>query len=194
MYSGSLQTSGPDLGGSGYHGNNSTILVSDTLMADSNGTIRVDLSVSSGGGLHEGRRICLSGGLIGECSPQNGEQVAWRYAYGSSYKFIKYSESQLKQSLAKQSVSGTIDGEILAGTQPEYLKVEAINGLPSVKQLEHAVISSSPSSNYGCTVDFRFRTTGLQNRAGPVGQGLCKAQVVAKIEERRSTGPYQYLF
>ncbi len=48
-YSGDLQTSGTDLGGSGYHGNNSTILVSDTLYPDTDGQIDLTVSVASGG-------------------------------------------------------------------------------------------------------------------------------------------------
>ncbi|MEO1414669.1 MAG: GDSL-type esterase/lipase family protein [Bacteroidota bacterium] len=48
-YNGTLQTSGVDLGGPGYNGNNSTILVSDTVFADGNGEISLTLEVVQGG-------------------------------------------------------------------------------------------------------------------------------------------------
>ncbi len=44
-----LQTSGTDLGGVGYNGNNSTVAVSDTVQPDANGEIQVSVSVVSGG-------------------------------------------------------------------------------------------------------------------------------------------------
>ena len=47
--SGLLQTSGVDLGGVGYNGNNSSFYVSDTLHADANGKITMQLSVVNGG-------------------------------------------------------------------------------------------------------------------------------------------------
>ncbi len=48
-FTGNLQTSGTDLGGSGYNGNNSTVLVSDTLFADTNGELTLDVAVVEGG-------------------------------------------------------------------------------------------------------------------------------------------------
>jgi lysophospholipase L1-like esterase len=48
-YQGTLQTSGSDLGGVGYHGNNSTILVSDTIFANAQGEISLALEVVQGG-------------------------------------------------------------------------------------------------------------------------------------------------
>ncbi|HEY8400867.1 MAG TPA: PKD-like domain-containing protein [Cytophagaceae bacterium] len=38
-----LQTSGVNLGGAGYHGNTSTVLISDTLVANANGEISLDI-------------------------------------------------------------------------------------------------------------------------------------------------------
>lgn len=49
LYSGTLQTSGADLGGPGYDGNNSTVLVTDTLYPQADGTIDLSVSVSQGG-------------------------------------------------------------------------------------------------------------------------------------------------
>lgn len=45
----SLQTSGTDIGGAGFHGNNSTILVSDTIQPDSTGMINLQVDVVEGG-------------------------------------------------------------------------------------------------------------------------------------------------
>ncbi|MCF8260651.1 MAG: T9SS type A sorting domain-containing protein [Melioribacteraceae bacterium] len=44
-----LQTSGVDLGGTGYDGNNTNTAVSDTLLPDENGNISLSVSVISGG-------------------------------------------------------------------------------------------------------------------------------------------------
>jgi len=46
--SGVLQTSGINLGGTGYNGNNSTILMTDTIMPDSNGQINISLAKTEG--------------------------------------------------------------------------------------------------------------------------------------------------
>ena len=48
-FSGDLQTSGTDLGGTGYNGNNSSVITTDTMHADSNGMITIDVSVTQGG-------------------------------------------------------------------------------------------------------------------------------------------------
>ena len=48
-YVDSLQTSGADLGGIGYNGNNSTILVTDTLYPNAQGIITLDIAVAEGG-------------------------------------------------------------------------------------------------------------------------------------------------
>lgn len=48
-FSGDLQTSGTDLGGTGYNGNNSSVITTDTMHADSNGIITIDVSVTQGG-------------------------------------------------------------------------------------------------------------------------------------------------
>jgi lysophospholipase L1-like esterase len=45
----SLQTSGTDLGGPGYNGNNRTVVVTDTLMPDAQGTISITVNVGEGG-------------------------------------------------------------------------------------------------------------------------------------------------
>jgi len=44
-----LQTSGTDIGGTGYNGNNSTILVSEVVRPDAEGNIQIALSVGAGG-------------------------------------------------------------------------------------------------------------------------------------------------
>lgn len=49
VYVDSLQSSGLDLGGTGYNGNNSTILKTDTLTPDENGIIYVKTEVAIGG-------------------------------------------------------------------------------------------------------------------------------------------------
>jgi lysophospholipase L1-like esterase len=48
FYNGSLQTSGTDLGGTGYHGNTKTILTSDIIMPDDNGHINLTLTRTEG--------------------------------------------------------------------------------------------------------------------------------------------------
>ena len=48
-FSGDLQTSGIDLGGTGYNGNNSSVITTDTMKANSNGMITIDISVTQGG-------------------------------------------------------------------------------------------------------------------------------------------------
>jgi lysophospholipase L1-like esterase len=47
-YSATLQTSGPNLGGTGYNGNNSTILTTGTIMPDAKGQIAVTLTRAAG--------------------------------------------------------------------------------------------------------------------------------------------------
>ncbi|MFA9391576.1 MAG: GDSL-type esterase/lipase family protein [Prolixibacteraceae bacterium] len=49
LFTNSLQTSGFELGGAGYHGNNSLLLISDTLKADKAGKIKLELAVVEGG-------------------------------------------------------------------------------------------------------------------------------------------------
>ncbi|MCF6404507.1 RICIN domain-containing protein [Chitinophaga filiformis] len=48
FYDGKLQTSGTDLGGTGYHGNTKTILSSDIIMPDDNGHINLTVTRSEG--------------------------------------------------------------------------------------------------------------------------------------------------
>jgi len=48
FYNGTLQTSGTDLGGAGYHGNTKTILTSDIMMPDDNGHIALTVTRSEG--------------------------------------------------------------------------------------------------------------------------------------------------
>jgi len=48
-YTGTLQTSGSGIGDGGYDGNNNTILVSDTIIADASGEIAFSLGVNTGG-------------------------------------------------------------------------------------------------------------------------------------------------
>jgi lysophospholipase L1-like esterase len=48
FYNGTLQTSGTDLGGPGYHGNTKTILTSDIIMPDDNGHINLTVSKAEG--------------------------------------------------------------------------------------------------------------------------------------------------
>lgn len=44
-----LQTSGTDIGGAGYHGNNSTVVVSDEITPDANGEINITIKAKEGG-------------------------------------------------------------------------------------------------------------------------------------------------
>ncbi|MEO9475107.1 MAG: T9SS type A sorting domain-containing protein [Cyclobacteriaceae bacterium] len=83
-----LQTSGTDLGGSGYHGNNSTIIVTDTIYPDSNGDIVYGLTVAEGGfayigGLKISEYIPLSN-LREICYNPNDQLIA---VMGSSVPF-----------------------------------------------------------------------------------------------------------
>lgn len=48
FYNGVLQTSGTDLGGTGYHGNTKTILTSDIIMPDDNGHINLTVNRTEG--------------------------------------------------------------------------------------------------------------------------------------------------
>lgn len=48
FYNGTLQTSGTDLGGTGYHGNTKTILTSDIIMPDDNGHINLTVTKTEG--------------------------------------------------------------------------------------------------------------------------------------------------
>jgi len=48
FYNGTLQTSGTDLGGTGYNGNTKTILTTDIIMPDDNGHINLTLSKTEG--------------------------------------------------------------------------------------------------------------------------------------------------
>lgn len=48
FYNGTLQTSGTDIGGTGYHGNNRTILTSDIIMPDDNGHINLTVTKTEG--------------------------------------------------------------------------------------------------------------------------------------------------
>jgi lysophospholipase L1-like esterase len=48
FYSGNLQTSGTDLGGTGYYGNTRTILTSDIIMPDDNGHINLTVTKTEG--------------------------------------------------------------------------------------------------------------------------------------------------
>lgn len=146
-FSGSLQTSGADLGGTGYNGNNRTVLKTDTLYADANGKLTVDVSVNQGSFAYIGWMKVTELTIPAERTV-SGAHVAWRYAYGNQHKFVSLSGAPVKQSIDKISVSGTIGGILTMGTEPAYLQISANNGSPSVKQLEHAVISQNPSSNF----------------------------------------------
>ncbi|QHS63397.1 RICIN domain-containing protein [Chitinophaga agri] len=48
FYNGTLQTSGTDLGGTGYHGNTKTVLTTDIIMPDDNGHINLTVTKTEG--------------------------------------------------------------------------------------------------------------------------------------------------
>ncbi len=87
QYSGALQTSGTNLGGTGYNGNNSTVLVTKTIMPSSNGEITIVISKTAGAFAYLGalKMEEVNGVVVSPfCASKDPYKIAWM---GSSVSF-----------------------------------------------------------------------------------------------------------
>ena len=84
----SLQTSGVDLGGAGYNGNNSSVVVTDTLFPAADGTMTLDVSVAEGGFAYLGCMTFEEIRIPAEPEPLCADKDSFKIAYmGSSVAF-----------------------------------------------------------------------------------------------------------
>ncbi len=87
QYSGSLKTSGTNLGGTGYNGNNSTVLRTKTIMPNSNGEIVLVITKTAGAFAYLGALKVEEVNGVGAdpfCKTKDNLKIAWM---GSSVAF-----------------------------------------------------------------------------------------------------------
>jgi lysophospholipase L1-like esterase len=87
QYSGTLQTSGTNLGGTGYNGNNSSVLVTKTMMPNSNGELVLVITKTAGSFAYLGALKMDEVNGVGAdsfCKTKDNLKIAWM---GSSVAF-----------------------------------------------------------------------------------------------------------